>query len=248
MIGPIARHRSIIITLVLVVLGFLLIGASQTFHAEWEKIYVDRLVAEVGALLLVIGVLHWFFELGLRKEMLREVSGTVVGSSRLHDSGLETCSMNSRQVEERAHWSRCANLIVGRQYSPRFFKEFHDVLRERCTHGLPTVVIILRPDGVAARYLEESMTGVPQVEECGKEIARLLGQIDTATKKHTRLLFHDRVLRYSFVMTDENIWITFFTNSPDRTAVPAFKVRAGTPLFEFFAEDIKRLTEHSSET
>lgn len=247
MLGPIARYRSVIVLLGLGVFGFILIGTSQTFHFEWFKVQLDRLVAEVGALILVVGILHWLFDLGLRKEMLREVSGTVVGSTLLHDSGLETCSMNSRQVDDSAHWSQCANLTIGRQYSPKFFKDFYDVLKGRCTHGLPTTVTILRPDGAAARYLRESMTGRPTVEEYAKEIRSLLQQIDTGAKKCTRLLFHDRVLRYSFIQTDEYVWIKFFTNSPERATVPAFKVRAGTQLFGFFADDIKRLLEQSRE-
>ena len=247
MLGPITRHRSTIVTLALVVFGFVLIGVGNTFYFEWGRIQLDRLVAETGALLLVVGVLHWLFELGLRKEMLREVAGTIVGNTLLHDSGLETCSMNSRQLDERVHWSRSANLTIGRQYSPKFFKDFFEVLKERCEQGLPTTVTVLRPDGVAARYLQESKTGNPAVVEFAEEITSLLGQVDTGSKKCIHLLFHDRVLRYSFIQTDECIWITFFTNSPERATVPAFKVRAGTPLFEFFAEDAKRLLEHSRE-
>lgn len=243
----IAKHRAVIITLLLVALGFILIGASQMFRFEWAKVQIDRLVAEVGALLLVVGVLHWFFEFGLRKEMLREVADAVVGSTLLHDSGLERCSMNSRQVDDRAHWSRCANLTIGRQYSPRFFKDFHDVLKDRCANKLPTTVTILHADGAAARYLHDSVTGNPTVGECTDEIAKIFEAIDAKPKKYIRLLLHDRVLRYSFVLTDESVWVTFFTNSPERASVPALKVRAGTPLFEFFAEDIKRLLGHCRE-
>jgi hypothetical protein len=247
MLGTIAKHRSVIITLVVVILGLVLIGVSQTFEFEWAKVQLDRLVAEAGALLLVVGILHWFFELGLRREMLREVAATVAGSNLLHVNGLETCNMNSRQVDDRVHWSRSATLTIGRQYSTRFFKDFHDVLTERCTQGRPTNVTVLRAEGTAARYLQESQSVNPMVKECTQEISNLLGQIDSGKKKHVRLLFHDSVLRYSFVMTDEYVWITFFTNSSGRTMVPAFKVRAGTPLFKFFQEDIKRLLDQSHE-
>lgn len=247
MLGPIARHRSVIITLALVILGFVLIALAHTFQVEWAKVQLDRLVAEVGALLLVIGILHWFFEVGLRKEMLREVSSTIVGNTLLHDSGLDSCRMDARQVDDRDHWSRSATLTIGRQYSPKFFKDFYEALRSRCARGLPTTVTVLRADGAAARYLHESKTGNPTVSDSVSEIANLLRQIDTGEKRLTRLMFHDRVLRYSFIQTDEFIWIKFFTNSPERATVPAFKVRAGTPLFDFFSNDIKRLLEHSCE-
>ncbi len=247
MLGQIAKHRSIIITLVLALVGITLISVSQTFEFEWAKIQIDRLTTEVGALLLVIGLLHWFFELGLRKEMLREVAATVSGSNLLHVNGLESCNMNSRQLDDRGHWARSATLTIGRQYSPRFFKDFHDVLAERCARGLTTTVAVLRPGGTAARYLQESQSSNPLVRECTEEISNLLAQIDSGRKKYTRVLFHDCVLRYSFTKTDEHRWITFFTNSTGRAIVPAFKVRAGTPLFVFFEEDIKRLLKQSHE-
>ena len=142
--------------------------------------------------------------------MLREVSGTVIGSTLLHESGLDSCSMNSRQVDDSPHWSQSANLTIGLQYSPRFFKDFHDVLKARCTRGLATTVTVLRPEGTAAEYLQVALTGNPAVKESVAEIIALLGAIDTRKKKYTRRM-HDRVLRYSFIKTDEYIWIKFFT-------------------------------------
>src|SRR5438067_1794206 len=120
MLGQIAKHRSTIIFLSLFALGAVLIGASNTFHYEWMKVQLDRLMAEVGALLLVVGMLHWFFELGLRAEMLRDVAKTAVGSAHVHQCGVDTCSLNARDVDERAHWSQVASLTIGYQYSPSF--------------------------------------------------------------------------------------------------------------------------------
>jgi hypothetical protein len=244
MFGSIARHRSLIIFLSLFVVGSVLIGVSNTFHHEWLKVQLDRLIAEVGALILVVGILHWAFEYGLRKAMLSEVAGTVVGSAHLHESGLDSCNMNARHVDESAHWSQSANLTIGYQYSPSFFKEIHEVLRQRCRRGLPTTVSILRANGAAARYLHESTTGNPAIEQSVAEIVALLSEINAGMKGCT-LLFHDRVLRYSFIQTDENIWIKFYANSAARATVPAFKVRADTPLFSFFSGDIERLLEDS---
>ncbi|MGB9233573.1 MAG: hypothetical protein WCC04_04105 [Terriglobales bacterium] len=243
MLGPIAKHRSIIIFLALFVIGAVLIGLSNTFQYEWMKVRVDRLVAEVGALILVVGILHWFFELGLRKEMLREVASTAGGSAHVHECGLDTCCLNARDVDEHAHWSQSANLRIGYQYSPSFFKNFHEVFRERCRRGLPTTVAILKADGAAARYLHDSTTGNPTVRQSVAEIVNLFREIDPNGDR-CKIPFHDRVLRYSFIQTDECVWIKFYANSPERTTVPAFKVRADTPLFNFFADDIKRLLEH----
>lgn len=247
MFGPIAKHRSWIITLVLGVVGLALIALSGTFHFEWNKIEIDRLIAEVGALLLVVGILHWLFELGLRREMLREVSDAIIGNTRLHDNGLESCVTDSRLVDDRSHWAQARNLTIGVQYSPKFFKDFYEMLRERCVAGRNTTVAILQSGGIAARYLKDSGTGSAILQDCIDEIRKLLSEVDKGEQKYTRLFFHDRLLRYSFICTDEFIWVKFFTNSPGRATVPAFKVRAGSPLFMFFDGDIKNLLECSHE-
>jgi len=247
MLGTVAKHRSWIISLVLGFLGLGLITVSSTFHLAWNKIEVDRLVAEVGALLLVVGTLHWLFDVGLRREMLREISDAVIGNTQLHDNGLDTCIMNSRLVDDRAHWERAANLTIGLQYAPKFFKDFHDTLRSRCAAGRPTWVAILRSDGLAVRYLEDSKTGDAVIGDCLVEIRRLVAEADSAGQKSARIVLHDRILRYSFIRTDEFIWVKFFTNSRGRATVPALKIRSGSPLYSFFDGDISRLLEDSRE-
>jgi hypothetical protein len=248
MFGPIVRHRSVIVALVLATIGFILIIVSHAFQMEWGKIQIDRLVAETGTLFLIVGILHWLFEIGLRREMLREIAGTITGNTGLHDCGLDSCLLDSRQVDEKAHWSKSANLTIGNQYSARFFKDFHDALKQRCTRGLPTTVTILRPASAAAQYVQSSLSANPAVIDSIAESVKLLGEIGAETKKGIRILFHDQVLRYSFIQTDEYVWIKFFTNSSGRATVPAFKVRSNTPLFEFFAADIKRLLERARES
>src|SRR5439155_4241433 len=143
---------------------------------------------------------------GLRREMLREVANTAVGSTHLHQCGVETCSLNARDVDDRAHWSKSAILTIGYQYSSGFFKEFHEVFRERCRRGLPTTLAILRADGAAARYLHDATIGNPNVRQSVAEIVALFREIDPRGD-WCRILFHDRVLRYSFIQTDEHVWI-----------------------------------------
>lgn len=247
-VGSIFRHRSLIVALGLPLAGLILIVCAQTFHLVWYKIEVDRCTAEIGALLFIVSVLHWFFELGLREEMLREVASIVTGSSVLHDCGLEECVMNSRDTDEHLHWSRCANLTIGSQYSTRFLKDFHEVIRDRSASGLPTTVTVLLADCPAAKYLEDTGSGTGTVAKSVSETCNLLAEFGEGKDKTTRLVFHDRVFRYSFIQTDEYLWITLYRNSAGRAYVPQFKIRAGTPLYKFFDDDIKHLLEHSNAT
>lgn len=242
------KHRSLIVALSLSFFGLILILLAQSFHKEWGKIELDRLLAEIGALFFIVFVLHWLFELGLREEMLRDVSSTVSGSALLHDSGVESCNINSRLVEERVHWSHCPDLIIGRLYSTRFLKDFHEVFQTRNVAGLKTTIIVIAPDGSSARYLQDEGLAPESIRASLQETKNIVEALNGGKRRPpTKLLTYDRVLRYSFIYTSEHIWIIFYTNNPGRANVPAFKIRAGSPLFQFFERDIKGLMEQSRE-
>lgn len=229
------------IKLILIVTGVVLLLVANSFQAVVLKVQIDRLLAEVGALVLVIGLLHFLFEIRLRKEMLRDVSVAVLGNEHLHNCGFDDCLMDSRQVNESSHWENAGALTIGVQYSPKFFEDFHALLRRRCAAGRETIALALRPGSPAANYLRDSQTGLAKVKDGVERIASLLQEAAKETKGSARLLYHDRVLRYSFIRTEEAIWVKFFTNSKDRAQVPAVRLRAGTDLYRFVSDDIDRM-------
>ena len=151
---------------------------------------------------------------------------------------------NSRTVEERMVWLESAILIVGVQYSPKFFKDFFDVIRSRSQGGKTTLALVVRPEGPAAQYLSENTTSTAKVTECVHEIERLLAEADQG-RGHVRVKMHDRVMRYSFIRTEEHIWVKFFTNASYRAVVPAVRVDRGSDLFAFFETDVRKLEEVS---
>ena len=238
------KYRFALVALGLPLLGLVLIISAQAFHFTWMKVEVDRLLAEIGSLLVVVSLLHWLFELGLREEMLRDVAETATSSSLLHENGLETCNIDSRQVDHRAHWEQPGNLTIGRQYSTALFKNYHELFKQRCARGFKTTVIVLGAEGHAS-ILDQSGVERRTIQTSLRETIDLLKELDSGAEKHIKIRYHHAVLRYSFIHTNEYIWITFYTNSSGRATVPAFKVRANTPLFEFFSRDITRLSEQS---
>ncbi len=151
---------------------------------------------------------------------------------------------NSKTVDERTVWLESAILVVGVQYSPKFFKDFFDVIRSRSQDGKTTLALVVRPEGPAAQYLSENTTGTANVTECVHEIERLLEEADEG-RGHVRVKMHDRVMRYSFIRTEKHIWIKFFTNASYRTVVPAMRVDSDGQLFAFFETDIRKLDEMS---
>ena len=151
---------------------------------------------------------------------------------------------NSKTVDERTVWLASAILVVGVQYSPKFFKDFFDVIRSRSQVGKTTLALVVRPEGPAARYLSENTTSTAHVTECVHEIERLLEEADEG-RGYVRVKMHDRVMRYSFIQTERHIWIKFFTNASYRAVVPAVKVDSDSEQFAFFETDIRKLKEVS---
>jgi len=147
---------------------------------------------------------------------------------------------NSREVDERSHWTAASTLTIGVQYSPKFFKDFFDVIESRSKTGLATVALVLDPEGEATRYLKATHTGTAQVAEGVAEIKRMIREADNGCG-YARVKMHERLMRYSFIRTDQQIWVKFFTNGPHRALVPAVKFERGSDLFAFFEDDVNKL-------
>ena len=228
--------------LILCVVGLGCLLGAQAFHFTFLKVSPDHLLAEVGALLLVVGVLHSLFEMRIRKEMLKEVAESVLGNTHLYDSGLTDWKKDSKTVNESHRWERNPVLTIGVQYSSKFADDFHGVLESRCKAGLETTFLVLTPDGEGAAYLKSSRTGFADVK-VGVERIKALAQEaeDAGINGRVRVLMHDRILRYSFIQTNEAVWVKFFTNSKAKATVPAFRFRTGSPMYEFVLKDIQRL-------
>lgn len=229
------------IKLVLAIVGIALIALSNAFHAVFLNVDLARLAAEVGALLLVLGVLHFMFEFRLRREMLKEVSTAVLGDERLHNSGLADYLTDSKDVEDSDQWAVADTLTIGLQYSPRFVEDFNGLIARRAAAGKRTKILVLNGNSAAAKYLKESRTGIADIEGSVGKIHAIIQGAVTSRPEYVSIITHDRVLRYSFIRTDESIWIKFYANSNARVTVPALKVRVNTPLYDFFDADIDRL-------
>ncbi|HEY2971522.1 MAG TPA: hypothetical protein VGJ48_03335 [Pyrinomonadaceae bacterium] len=99
----------------------------------------------------------------------------------------------------------------------------------------------MNPDSAAAQYLRDSKTGIADVSGGVERIKQIIDEANSGLTNKIAIKTHDRVLRYSFIRTDESIWIKFYANSNQRVTIPALKVNAGTPLYNFFNEDIELL-------
>ena len=96
--------------------------------------------------------------------------------------------------------------------------------------GLETTVLVLKPDSDAASYLRTTRTGQANVVGNVARIRELAKEAGMDTQGNVKVVEHDRVLRYSFIETEEYVWIKFFTNSRGRATVPALRTLTETSL------------------
>ena len=230
----------------IIIIGLFLILFGNGFDFTLLKISIDSLIVNLGALLLVVGTLQWIFDEGLRKEIVYEISSAALGTDRIHRNGVSDCIDNSKKINDENLWKISNSLCIGVHYSNRFFDDNTDIIKHRISNNKTTHFFHIDESSSAADYLSSSNSGRSDI---GKKTTNLKQLISTefSDSELIKVLIHSRVLRYSFIKTDQSIWVRFFTNSEGYSVIPALKVEAGTPMFDFFNSDIKRLMEQSNE-
>lgn len=232
--------------LLLVVAGLLLILIGNGFDFTILKIDIDSLVVNLGALLLVVGTLQWIFDEGVRKEIVQEISVATLGTDRIYKNGIRDCLDNSRKLDEENIWKATDSLVIGVHYSNRFFDDNADIIKYRVQNNKTTDIFHIDETSEAANYLRDSKSGRSDIGEKTRNLIELI-ETEFNSSSLIKVIKHNRVLRYSFIKTDQAVWARFFTNSQGYSIIPAVKVEVGSPLFEFFDQDIKRLLEQSNE-
>ncbi|NVJ64741.1 MAG: hypothetical protein HWD84_11015 [Flavobacteriaceae bacterium] len=182
----------------------------------------------------------------MREEIVQEISIATLGTDRIHRNGLRDCTDNSRKIDEDNLWKATNSLIIGVHYSNRFVEDNADVIKSRIVDKKETHIFHIDEDSLAAKYLVDSKSGKSNIGEKTKNLKELI-ESEFNKSELVKIVKHSRVLRYSFIKTDQTIWVKFFTNSKGYSIIPAVKVETGTPLFEFFTSDIERLMEQSCE-
>ncbi|WP_257313531.1 hypothetical protein [Geothrix fuzhouensis] len=235
--------------IILILLGFCLIALGNSFHFEVFNVKIPEIIAHTGALFMIVGMLHWLFDSAVRHHIQEEIFSTVMGSTKVFSCGIMNATSNSKDINHRDAFRNSNHLVIGEHYSDRLFDDYSDDFCHRHQNGKTTHAIVIDPNKNAAQFLISSIPGHSNLSEAIDKIKLCLFHRDLKPKekKLIKIFHHNRILRYSFVKTDNQIWIRMFTNSSGRANVPGFCVKAGTPLFDFFTNDIDRLIEESIE-
>lgn len=230
------------------VIGLLLIVAGQAISWRFLKIDMGILVANVGALLLIVGLLQWLFDEESRASLVKSIADSVSKRISEHDrsgrTGVRDCITDSKEITappQSDELEGAQKLIIGFQYSDGLVDRYRQIIERRIAANLETEIAHVRADGLAAEYLRHWMGRPVDVPQKVNDVLGLIGRY-FGTSGLVRITSFDYVLRYSFVYTESLVWLTFMTNTHLRQPlIPALKAESGTPLYEFLKRDIAAL-------
>lgn len=236
-----AEKDHLIAALVLSVVGLAFILAANTFNATLLKVDVDNATANIGALLLIVGVLQWLFDSSVRQSFFKDIRSEIIDYRGVADSGICEYHNDSKDVDFKELFLTSTNLIVGVNYSAKLIDSSIELLGARAKANKNTTIICVASDTPAEAFLEADY-GNPGIANRIRKIIQVAREHDPSGKL-IRIVRVPTVLRYSFVQFDHRIWAIPGTSGRGRRAVPGFFVRHGSSWFDHFSHDIEKLLE-----
>ncbi len=241
-----------IVSLGLVAGGLLLILVGTWLDGKKLELHLPNILISVGEFLAVVAVVHFLFDLTMRKELFREVAAATLKYTRVADSGIRDFRPRSKEVDYRNIFTDSEILIIGQNYSPRIVDDFTDQLKSRTNAKRPTRIVIVDPECEAFRFLQaEQQNSDHMVSNSGKivsAIEEMNRKVSGEGDAPIRIIKTKKLLRYSFVYTEKSVWVKPYRNSTGRTSVYALEIEKNSPLYEFYDRDIRDLLKESGDS
>jgi len=228
------------ISLWIAIIGLILIVVGNAFSYKIVKIKLDELVANVGALFLIAGLLQWFFDNRARRGFFDEIKESITGSKSVADSGIVRYYADSKMVDLSDQFLTSDRLIIGVNYSAKLIDSQISSLHNRAKSGKGMHILIVRHNSIAGEFLRADYNN----PDIAAGLNKIRGIVDSFDKDHlVKIDEINTILRYSFIIFDRCAWIIMGTNAPGRRAVPGFLIQDRSPWFEHFENDVTLLIE-----
>lgn len=200
-------------------------------------INVGENLSHLGFLVAVLAFVHWIYEYRLIGQLKSEIVMSVLGATKVAESGISDYVRDSKEIDYKDDISKSNKLAVCVHYSPRFLDDNFDALKKRKRKRQVLTIVALR-EGRSLDYLLETRHGHDHIRPNMKKVRT---NVDLLREEGVNVIMvaHDSILRYSFVLSDHNLWIKFYKNALGKAQVPAINIRRGSALFSFFEADIK---------
>jgi hypothetical protein len=223
--------------------GLLLILIGNAFSLELVNVSIDSVLSNLGALLVVVGLLQWHFDNNLRFALFEQIRTEALASNRVIDSGICDYYEHSKDVDLKEFFVSSSDLIIGVNYSARLIDNSINLLDERVKSGKKTTVICILEGSTSATFLGKSY-GIENIDGDIGKLKRKCKEIDPSGKM-IEVIQIDSVLRYSFILFDSRAWIVFGSNASGRKSVPGFFVRRSGSWYTYFSKDVEQLVSQA---
>lgn len=239
-----------------------------------EKSRLAEITQLLGEVLLIVGGLHGVFELFLKPKLFAETAERTLSTIKdglieefktkaLKDELFEdfvsrsikpehvaNCGIvdfvdDSKKVQYEEMVLTSNALIVGVMHSPRLLRDNFEAFSLRAQAGKSTTLLILDKASYGWTYETEhfeyaSLIG-PNLDTVEAEVKNINASCPNAIE----IRRHSVVLRYSFVFSENEIWIKFYRSSKGNGRIPAFLVKKDSPLYAFYKKDIESIVKDS---
>lgn len=251
-----SRNIALTIGLAMAVVGLLLIIVAEI----WKSEFWSGIASHVGVVLSVVVVLHWAFDFWSKASVIQEAVTSAFGHSTLRGTGIFAFAKVTEEAKDGIERMMRFQgpLIIGLHHNEGFVKRWTDELRKRALSGrYPTLIFVSRPRSKALEFYDERQLqlghGNRLLNESSVAAERVSGLLqsinrsqDVKATSKLDIVQHEELLRYSFIATTEEMWITFQKNCGRRASTPALNLTKGGDLFEFVLNDIQALVRSYS--
>jgi hypothetical protein len=239
-----SRMRGHLMATVLIIIGLVFILAANLFTLDLLHVHIEEISAHIGALILIIGLLQWLFDMFVREEFFNDIRDTIIEAQSVQRSGFCAFYSNSRGADFSELFLTSNSVVMGMNYSSRMIDACHGVLSRRTESNLPTRIVVLKEGSPAHKFLSEQLNADATIKGNLEKIASTVNDLDQGRGLIT-LMGSSTIFRYSFIRFDSRIWIVFGTNGLGRRDVPGFFVAHGSPWFNHFQDDVNRLLKQA---
>ena len=243
-------RTSDIVPFVIVIVGLATMVAAEWFSSlVWQGINWSNFFSTVGLYIAAVLSFQWAYDRWTNREVIRNAVDTAIANKNVFDAGIEDCKRDTKEIDYQNILSKSDQVTIGFLHSAGFVDSNFELLKERADTGKKTTIILSKPDGSAIEYLltiaEIKDHIIPNIT---KVISRVDQEINGSEEVRQRIciMFHDAVLRYSFVHSSDGIWVKMYRNGRGTAATPGIFVRNDTPLFEFFDKDVRKLEKEAN--
>ena len=231
---------------ILVTIGLACVLAANLFDYSVYKIDIDVTLANVGVLFCMMGGIQWLYDISVRQQLHEEITSLTVSNINIVNSGIADIILRSKDVDYSYSIRSSKRLIIGMNYSPRILEDYVEEFRERSGKGFDTTITVIDIKSEAGKLIFRNGGNSSHIESNIEKLNGIVGEINNAGKGKIKVLCHSTILRYSFVQTEDAIWIKPYRNSEGRHTIPATKIKDGTRLHQFYASDINSLIKQSA--